>query len=100
MKCFYLIFATVFAATCCADISEKNDLIYREAWKQYQSGGKSAAIKMCTGILATPETPNVDKLHFLKTLLILRDDPNDRVKIDELIKKDLDCWHENQLYYN
>jgi hypothetical protein len=101
MRYFYSgLFAMLLSVTCWADISPKNDPIYRDVWKQYQAGEKSEAIIKCKKVLENPETCNVDKLHFYQTTYIFTGDIEYRKRFDELINKDEKCRDEARIYYN
>ena len=101
MRYFFLgLFAMVLSVTCWADISQKNESIYKEAWNLHFEGKKTEAIALCKKVLQEEEIPNVDKLHFYMTTYIFTGDFEYRKKFYDLIQKDAECRDEYHLYYN
>ena len=97
MKIALCLFAI---STCCADISLKNDPIYQDAWKLFKNGKQSESSEKCLQVLNDPMSCNIDRLHFLVSLTIFRNEEKDRNDIQDLIKNDPDCLYEYRLYYN
>ena len=101
MRYFYSgLFAMVLSIACWADISPKNDIVYKEAWDLYFHKKNVEAIALCQKVLEDGEMPNVDRLHFYMTTYIFTGDIEYRNRFDELIQKDVNCRDEYRLYYN
>lgn len=95
-----LILSLIAISSCFADISIKNDSIYQEAWKLFKNGKQSESSEKCLQVLNDPTICNVDRLHFLMSLKIFRNDPKDQEEIQRLIKNESECFNEYLLYYN
>jgi hypothetical protein len=91
----------LFTISCCfADISPESDPIYQEVWKLFKKGKQDESTKKCLEVLNDTATSNIDRLHFLVSLTIFRNEEKDREEIQNLIKTDRDCLYEYRLYYN
>ena len=95
-----IVLCLLAISSCFADISPKNDPIYQEAWKLFKNGKQNESTQKCLEVLNDPMSCNIDRLHFLMSMKIFRNDEKDEIEIQKLIKNDAQCFNEYFLIYN